>query len=89
MMIYLYLGNFLFSGQGYFISVLFPKETVALVMSVLIILIWILTNGVMASSKTANFIIKFMMKINPMNFTTEGIFRRMILTVPTHNYIIS
>ena len=89
MMIYLYLGNFLFSGQGYFISVLFPKETVALVMSVLIILIWILTNGVMANSKTANIVIKSMMKINPMNFNTEGIFRRMILSVPSHNYILS
>ena len=68
---------------------MFPKETVALVMSVLIILIWILTNGVMASSKTANFIIKFLMKINPMNFTTEGIFRRMILSVPSNNFTIS
>ena len=88
-MIYLFLGNFLFSGQGYFVSVLFPKESVAMVMSILIILIWILTNCVMANSKTANIVIKYMMKINPMNFVTEGIFRRMILSVPSHNYIIS
>ena len=79
----------MFSGQGYFVSVLFPKESVAMVMSILIILIWILTNCVMANSKTANIVIKYMMKINPMNFVTEGIFRRMILSVPSHNYIIS
>ena len=50
-------------------------------MSVLLILIWILTNGVLANPNTANVLIKDLMKVNPMNFNTEGIFRRMISSV--------
>lgn len=37
---------------------------------------WVLTNGVLANTKTANWFVKFVSDINPTKFATEGILRR-------------
>lgn len=37
---------------------------------------WVLTNGVLANTKTANWFVRFVSDINPTKFATEGILRR-------------
>ena len=78
------ISNTVFCAQGYFLGICFPDDESAVkLVNLILIMLWVMTNGVFANLKTANWLIVGLSKISPSRYNCEGFFRRMIGNIPT------
>jgi hypothetical protein len=82
MMAYGILSNFAFCGQGYFMGIIVMDEDAVKVCNLLVILLWMISNGVLANLESANWFIKVLGTISPLRYTCEGFLRRMTIQIP-------
>lgn len=77
------ISNTVFCAQGYFLGICFPDDESAVkLVNLILIMLWVMTNGVFANLKTANWFIVGMSKVSPSRYNCEGFFRRMIGKIP-------
>ena len=77
------LSNMVFCGQGYFMGIMFDEESVKII-NLMVIMVWITTNGVLCNLTTANWLIKGLSHISPSRFNCEGFIRRVSTEIPDY-----
>ena len=77
------ISNAVFCGQGYWLGVCFPEDDATVKLcNLLLIMIWVMSNGIFANLPNANWFIKGLSNVSPSRFNCEGFFRRMITEIP-------
>ena len=78
MMAFGLMSNFVFCGQGYFLGIAVPNEDQVKLVNILIIMVFLSSNGILSNLETVNWFIKFCSWISPSRFSCEGFYRRVI-----------
>jgi hypothetical protein len=65
------------------LGICFPDdESKVKLVNLLLIMVWVMTNGIFANLPGTNWLIKGISYISPSRFNCEGFFRRMIGNIP-------
>mmetsp|Transcript_416 Transcript_416/g.834 ORF Transcript_416/g.834 Transcript_416/m.834 type:complete len:133 (+) Transcript_416:1676-2074(+) len=70
-----FLGNFVFCAQGYTIGTLVDDEDACKIVNLLIVMVLLGTGGAIANIKDANWLITFLSKVSPSRMHCEALIR--------------